>query len=297
MSHYWLKPVVSDGSEDVNNWTEPVRYDGAMSEKAPPASRVLAEQLRVDIAAGRWKPGDKIPSERQLAETHKIARNTAREAIRSLTHEGLLAPRHGSGVYVTAKPKLINDGELDDVEWDSPPLIALSKPDEITLHVSSSHLAHRYGKGFALDGFELQASESGTYVAIDEIADANDTIIATITSAARYDDIDDYEYLVEGSTTLDLETELFNSWHEVGNSTVRIRTSSSGAAQRDSDERFRASPTLVINTMTFDRNENLILLTRLAADGNFVSLQINPTSRRTIPITAERLIRPLVPHH
>lgn len=267
-----------------------------VSAKAVPASRLLAERLRADIAAGRWKPGDKIPSERQLAETHEIARNTAREAIRSLTQEGLLLPRHGSGVYVTAAPQLGKDGDPDEAGWDTPSLITLRKPEDMTLHVSNSRLAHRYGEGFALDDFELPASKAGTYVATDKIVDELGTIVATITSAARHDDIDDYEYLIEGSTTLDLETELFNSWHEIGSSGVRIRMGTEDSDEADSDGSLRGPAMLIIDTMTFDRHGHLILLTRLRADPNVITLQVNPDSRRTNPITAERLIRPLVPH-
>ncbi len=60
----------------------------------------MADVLRGDITAGVLAPGDQLPSERVLAETHSVARNTAREAVRILTDEGLVTAVHGKGVYV-----------------------------------------------------------------------------------------------------------------------------------------------------------------------------------------------------
>ena len=63
--------------------------------KTEPASRRLAAQLRAAIESGELAPGDKLPSERKLVETHDVARNTAREAVRLLADEGLVTVEHG----------------------------------------------------------------------------------------------------------------------------------------------------------------------------------------------------------
>lgn len=47
-------------------------------------------------------PGERIPTERQLAERLGVSRNSVREAVKSLTAMGLLSSRVGSGTYVTA---------------------------------------------------------------------------------------------------------------------------------------------------------------------------------------------------
>ncbi|MCG7321627.1 GntR family transcriptional regulator [Arsenicicoccus bolidensis] len=78
---------------------------------AEPASRRLAHLLREDITQGALAPGDKLPSERALAETHDVARNTAREAIRILADEGLVTAEHGRGVFVRTKPRLMRFGQ------------------------------------------------------------------------------------------------------------------------------------------------------------------------------------------
>jgi GntR family transcriptional regulator len=75
------------------------------------ASRQLAAALRADIEAGRLGSRDKLPSERQLATKHQVARNTAREAIRQLAESGLVTAEHGRGVFVRAKPRLMRFGQ------------------------------------------------------------------------------------------------------------------------------------------------------------------------------------------
>ncbi|WP_055528193.1 GntR family transcriptional regulator, partial [Streptomyces graminilatus] len=60
--------------------------------------------------AGQLAPGDKLPSERNLAQQYGAARNTAREAIRLLAEEGLVTARHGSGVFVREPQRLLRFG-------------------------------------------------------------------------------------------------------------------------------------------------------------------------------------------
>jgi GntR family transcriptional regulator len=75
------------------------------------ASRQLAALLRAAIDVGDLAPGDKLPSERDLATTHHVARNTAREAVRQLAEAGLVTAEHGRGVFVRTKPRLVRFGQ------------------------------------------------------------------------------------------------------------------------------------------------------------------------------------------
>lgn len=74
------------------------------------ASRTIERDLRRKIELGELAAGDKLPSERSLAETFGVARNTAREAIRLLAAQGLVTIRHGSGVTVRGKRRLLRFG-------------------------------------------------------------------------------------------------------------------------------------------------------------------------------------------
>ena len=49
----------------------------------------LKEIMRERVQSDEWKPGDLIPSERELGEKYGISRMTARQAITDLVNEGL----------------------------------------------------------------------------------------------------------------------------------------------------------------------------------------------------------------
>lgn len=67
----------------------------------------VAKQVASYIAIGELKPGDQLPSERDLAKTFNVSRPTIREAMIALELSGLIQVRTGSGVYIThSKPKL-----------------------------------------------------------------------------------------------------------------------------------------------------------------------------------------------
>ena len=59
-------------------------------------------QLRTAVTTGEWELGQRIPPESELAETLDVGRNTVREAVRALSHSGLLDVRQGDGTYVLA---------------------------------------------------------------------------------------------------------------------------------------------------------------------------------------------------
>lgn len=66
-----------------------------------PRYHQLKEILRERIRTGEWKPGDLIPSERELSETYRISRMTARQAITDLVNEGIFYREQGRGTFVT----------------------------------------------------------------------------------------------------------------------------------------------------------------------------------------------------
>jgi GntR family transcriptional regulator len=61
----------------------------------------LKEIMRERVRVGEWKPGDLIPSERELGETYGISRMTARQAITEMVNEGLFYREQGRGTFVS----------------------------------------------------------------------------------------------------------------------------------------------------------------------------------------------------
>ena len=63
-------------------------------------SEEIVEQIKTLITDGELKPGEKIPSERELASLLGVSRPSVREAIMVLETMGLLESSHGGGTYV-----------------------------------------------------------------------------------------------------------------------------------------------------------------------------------------------------
>ena len=72
----------------------------------PQDTQKLYQQIARTIAAaiedGRYAPGDRLPSERELADDFGVSRPTIRDAMIALEFQGLVEARQGSGVYVKA---------------------------------------------------------------------------------------------------------------------------------------------------------------------------------------------------
>lgn len=60
----------------------------------------IHNQLRENIENGKWKVGQKIPAERELAADFNVSRMTLRQAIQALVDEGILERRVGAGTFV-----------------------------------------------------------------------------------------------------------------------------------------------------------------------------------------------------
>ena len=72
--------------------------------KAIRKTRIYEEvvgQLSQLIDEGKLKAGDRLPSERELAETFRVSRSSVREAIKTLENERLVVTRPGSGTFLT----------------------------------------------------------------------------------------------------------------------------------------------------------------------------------------------------
>src|SRR5688572_28957552 len=70
--------------------------DGAQS-----GTRRVAEAIRQMILTGQLAPGDRVPPERDLAQSFGLSRASVREAVRELAALGVLTARQGDGTYVS----------------------------------------------------------------------------------------------------------------------------------------------------------------------------------------------------
>jgi GntR family transcriptional regulator len=72
-----------------------------LTDQSPlPYYQQLYAILRDQIVSGDWKPGDMLPSEKELIEQYEISRITVRQALEKLVEEGLIYRRRGLGTFV-----------------------------------------------------------------------------------------------------------------------------------------------------------------------------------------------------
>src|SRR3954452_24500925 len=69
----------------------------------------IASGLRRRVAAGDLSPGERLPSEPELARSLGVSRSSLRAAIALLEEDGLVRRLHGSGTYVTHPRPMRND--------------------------------------------------------------------------------------------------------------------------------------------------------------------------------------------
>ena len=83
-------------------------------------SDAIVDQLRGLVAQGVLKPGDRLPSERELCKRFGVGRTSVREALKPLITMGLLEGRMGSGTFVAAETgqfqKSLQWGLLSDLQ-------------------------------------------------------------------------------------------------------------------------------------------------------------------------------------
>lgn len=133
-----------------------------------PAYVQLAAIITEQIASGKFKPGDRIPSESQLCEAYGLSPLTVRRAIEMLVQQGLLWTRQGKGTFVKAVDlggaafrlrelqQFVREGEVAVHVVEAKPVIA---PEEVKSRLGTQaddrllymeRLVMRNGDAFAL---------------------------------------------------------------------------------------------------------------------------------------------------
>ena len=72
-----------------------------------PISRQIAEQIRVQCLSGALKPGERLPSVRELARQLAVNVNTVFRVYERLVADKLIEMRHGDGTYVCPQSEAV----------------------------------------------------------------------------------------------------------------------------------------------------------------------------------------------
>jgi len=72
------------------------------------ANEIVVRHVRDLIVSGKFKPGQRLPTERELVRDIGVSRTSVRAGLQALAAKGLLVIRHGSGTYVAAGPPVLD---------------------------------------------------------------------------------------------------------------------------------------------------------------------------------------------
>ena len=149
----------------------------ARNRNGVPAYQRIQSAIRKRIDSGQLQPGDAVASERDLAKIHQVSLMTARHALASLEHDGIVERRRGIGTFVAA-PKIHFNKLMSYTEqmasrsltaaskilfakiMDNEPEVAarLSLPPTGSV-IKLERLRHTAGEPFALETCHLSAAE------------------------------------------------------------------------------------------------------------------------------------------
>lgn len=77
-------------------------------DSSRPISLQIIERVQMDIITGRYQPGDKLPSVRDLAQEAAVNPNTMQKALSELERSGLIYSQRTSGRFITEDKELIH---------------------------------------------------------------------------------------------------------------------------------------------------------------------------------------------
>ncbi|MDD5934608.1 MAG: GntR family transcriptional regulator [Clostridiales bacterium] len=98
-----------------------------------PIYQQIADQLKSDILAGKYKDGEYLPSIRGLAQNLKISVITTMKAYEILQEEGLITAMQGKGYYVNAQDsEMIKEQHMRKVEESLTEAIHAARIAELT---------------------------------------------------------------------------------------------------------------------------------------------------------------------
>ena len=92
----------------------------------------IIERVQMDIITGRYQPGDKLPSVRDLAQEAAVNPNTMQKALSELERSGLIYSQRTSGRFITEDKELIHQMKKELAAADVSAFVAHMKQLGIT---------------------------------------------------------------------------------------------------------------------------------------------------------------------
>lgn len=227
-----------------------------------PLHRHVSETLRGDIARGRYKPGQVLPSEPDLTQLFGVSRSVVRQALATLQAEGLVERSHGRGTFV--KPRELHrrvvqelDGLGAQISGEAGPVHTTVLEFELVAYESApwdGDSALRLMRLRSVDSEPVALIETYLPPACAEFLNADVLNDASLHSLMR-------------SSGMTLES-----------STRTVRAVAASAAEAKHLDLGIGAPTLVLKGTTFDADDKPVEVFRTAHRGDRVAFDLDALS-------------------
>src|SRR3954454_10495440 len=148
-------------------------------------SDVIAERLTAAIRDGTLKPGDRLPTEAELAREFQVGRTSVREGLQKLRAHGLIDSRKGLGAFVREPP--VRDPLAEFARWTASDPAAIEQLVEarVALETLAAALAALRATDAEGDGLERLNVDHRDATGTDELVATDQAFHAAIMAAAR----------------------------------------------------------------------------------------------------------------
>jgi DNA-binding FadR family transcriptional regulator len=166
-----------------------------LRDRSREASQEIRRYVEEGIAAARLRPGDKLPTERELALRYKTGRNTVRRTLVALEEEGRIIRHVGRGTFVQSSnptspsykglPALASDNALlaAHVARTASPLDLMEL--RIALEPNTAALAVQRATPAEIERMQRTVEASRTAPTLEEFEALDDDLHRTIALATR----------------------------------------------------------------------------------------------------------------
>ena len=163
----------------------PPQPEGLTPIRRSPLYEEVAERLRRFIDVQELKPGDRLMSERELAQRLGVSRTSVRQALTALRVSGLVEIRHGDGVYLLRSPEDVVPSLAEELLQSHAQLPAIMEVRE-ALETQTARLAARRRTAADLDAMRQALRDMAAAIKQGEDgADADLRFHGAITRAAH----------------------------------------------------------------------------------------------------------------
>ena len=116
-------------------------FDAIDPRSPTPLYEQIAARIRLAVASEELRPGDPLPSVRQLAAIVRDNPATVAQAYRDLEAEGFVSKRHGAGTFVKEVPM---KGKNEEMEQQARELVSSLMSDAARLGISAGLLRQAF---------------------------------------------------------------------------------------------------------------------------------------------------------